>query len=228
MNDTAAAVADNSIEGLIGSYLARQLPRGRLLAALTAAGASAAAAGMLVNLAEHSSPAQPVLTGTSAHHRLAGAVSADMAAVHDEHLGNQMAGTSAVDAQARSAAVANMMGDYSPHAVVNDPLFGGPLVGQAAIAVHKTAEMAAISDLSFNLLSRAIVGNQILATWELQGLHSGPYYSLPASGKRIRMQGATVQTRGQDGRILVETLYYDAARMRRQLTRSETLGSAAR
>lgn len=218
MNETAATVADNSIEGLIGSYRARQIPRARLLAALTAAGASAAAAGMLVNLAEHAGPAQPVLTAASSHHRLAGAVGADMASAHDQHLSSQMAGTGAADARARSAAVANMMGDYSSNAVVNDPLFGGPLVGQAAIAVHKTAEMAAISDLSFNLLARSIVGSQILATWELEGLHSGPYYSLPATGKRIRMQGATVQTRGQDGKILVETLYYDAAQMRRQLS----------
>lgn len=218
MSDMAAATADNSIEGLIGSYRARQLPRARLLAALTAAGASAAAAAMLVNLAEQAGPVQPVLTSAASHHQPAGTASVDMAAAHDEHLGNQMAGTSAVDAKARTAAVAQMMSDYSPRAVVNDPLFGGPLVGQAAIAVHKTAEMAAISDLSFNLISRAIVGNQILATWELEGLHSGPYYSLPATGKRIRLAGATVQTRGQDGKILTETLYYDAADMRRQLS----------
>jgi predicted ester cyclase len=218
MSDTAATVADSSIEGLIDSFRAQHLPRARLLAALTAAGASAAAAGMLVNLAEHSGPAQPMPASASSHHQLAGAVSSDMASAHDQHLSNQMAGAGAADARARSAAVANMMGDYSSNAVVNDPLFGGPLVGQAAIAVHKTAEMAAISDLSFSLLSRSIVGNQILATWELEGLHSGPYYSLPATGKRIRMQGATVQTRGQDGKILVETLYYDAAQMRRQLS----------
>ncbi len=218
MSDMAAATADNSIEGLIGSYRARQIPRARLLSVLTAAGASTAAAVMLVNLAELAGPVQPVRTSAGSHHQPAASAGVDMATAHDEHLSNQTAGTSAVDAKARSAAVAQMMSDYSLSAVVNDPLFGGPLVGQAAIAVHKTAEMAAISDLSFNLLSRSIVGSQILATWELEGLHSGPYYSLPATGKRIRMQGATVQTRGQDGKILVETLYYDAAQMRRQLS----------
>jgi predicted ester cyclase len=68
------------------------------------------------------------------------------------------------------------------------------------------------------MLSRSIVGDQILANWELDGIHSGPYYTFPATGKQIQLSGATVQTRGQDGKILVESLFYDAADMRRQLT----------
>lgn len=217
MSDAATAGTGTSIESLISSYQARQIPRRRLLAMLTAAGASATAATMLLNAAEQATPTVST-SPTSTHHQLAGATSLDLAQAHDQHLGNQMAGTSAPTAGARAAAVAKMMDDYSPGAVVNDPLFGGPLVGTAAIAVHKTAEMAAISDVSFNLLSRSIVGDQILATWEMNGLHSGPYYTYPATDKVIKLSGATVQTRGQDGKILTETLYYDAANMRRQLS----------
>lgn len=217
MSETAAAGTGTSIESLISSYQAKQIPRRRLLAMLTAAGASAAAATTLLNVAEQATPVVPA-GATSTHHQLAGATNLDLAQAHDQHLGNQMAGTSAPTAKARAAAVAKMMDDYSPGAVVNDPLFGGPLVGTAAIAVHKTAEMAAISNVSFNLLSRSIVGDQILATWEMNGLHSGTYYTYPATDKVIRLSGATVQKRGQDGKILTETLYYDAADMRRQLS----------
>ncbi len=219
-SDASAAGTATTIEGLIGSYQARQIPRRRVLAALTAAGASAAAATLLVNVAEHGAATvqHPSLSTASAHHRSAATASLDLAKAHEQHLNDQVAGTSAPTPQARSAAVAKMMSDYSPNAVVNDPLFGGPLVGMAAIAVHKTAEMAAISDASLKVLSRSIVGQQILATWEMEGLHSGPYYTYPASGKPIKLTGATVQTRGQDGKILTESIYYDAADMRRQLS----------
>jgi predicted ester cyclase len=217
MSDTAAIGSGSSIESLISSYQAKQIPRARLLAALTATGASVAAATLLINAAEHT-PSVPLSTSASSHHQPANTTVVDLAKAHDQHLNDQVAGTSAPDAKARSAAVAKMLSDYSEHAVVNDPLFNGPLVGSAAIAVHKMAEMAAISDVSFKLLSRSVVGDQILATWEMEGRHSGPYYSLPATGKRIELSGATVQTRGQDGKILVETLYYDAAQMRRQLS----------
>lgn len=219
-SDTAAAGTDTTtIESLISSYQARQISHRRVLTALTAAGASAAAAALLVNVAEQSSARvrQPSITTASSHHQSAATANLDLAKAHEQHLNDQVAGTSAPTPKARSAAVAKMMSDYSPNAVVNDPLFGGPLVGTAAIAVHKTAEMAAISNASLTVLSRSIVGQQILATWEMEGLHSGPYYTYPASGKPIKLTGATVQTRGQDG-DLVESLYYDATNMRRQLS----------
>jgi predicted ester cyclase len=218
MSETAAVGSGNSIESLVSRYQARQIPRARLLTALTAAGASVATATLLINAAEQAPSVQPLVSSASSHHQPAGAATVDLAKAHDQHLNDQVAGTSAPDAKARSAAVAKMLSDYSEDAVVNDPLFNGPLIGSAAIAVHKMAEMAAISDVSFKLLSRSVVGNQILATWEMEGRHSGSYYSLPATGKRIALSGATVQTRGQDGKILVETLYYDAAQMRRQLS----------
>jgi predicted ester cyclase len=218
MSDLAGG-AGASIESLIRGYHAKQITRGALLATLTAAGASAASAAMLINAAEHSlASVQANVSTAGSHHQPAGTVSLDLARAHAQHLDHQVAGTSAQTPQARSAAVAKIMNDYSANAVVNDPLFGGPLEGSAAIAVHKTAEMAAISDVTFNLLSQAVVGDQSLATWEMSGLHSGPYYNLPATGKRIELSGATVHTRGQDGKILTESLYYDAPAMHKQLT----------
>jgi steroid delta-isomerase-like uncharacterized protein len=215
----AAAVAGASIEELIGSYQERRISRRRLLAALSAAGASAAVAAALLNAAEHATPpGQSIAPALSSHHQTLAAPAADLAQAHAQHISNQVAGTTATTASARAAAVARMLNDYSPNAVVNDPLFGGPLAGTAAIAVHKTAEMAAISEVSLQVLSRAVIGAQVVSTWVMSGLHDGPYYNLPATGKRIALSGVTVQTRGQDGRIITETLYYDAADMRRQLT----------
>jgi predicted ester cyclase len=203
---------------MIARYQAKQMPRKSLLAALTAAGASAAGAAMLVNAAEHATPASPPLTAAGSHHQTAGAATTDLAQAHVQHLANQVAGTAAPTPAARAAAVSRMIDDYSSGAVVNDPMFGAPLVGTAAIAVHKTAEMAAISNVTLNVLSRSIIGDQLVSTWEMTGTHDGPYYSYAPTGAQIELSGSTVQTRGQDGKITSETLYYDAADMRRQLS----------
>jgi predicted ester cyclase len=216
---SATATLPAPIEELIDSYRDRQITRTRLLATLTAAGASAAAAAALVNAADRAtSPATP-LAGSAAHQSPpAAAAAVDPAQAHAEHVARQVAGTAAPDRAARAAAVSRIMRDYSPRAAVNDPLFGAPLVGTAAIAVHKTAEAAALSDVALTVLSRAVFGDQLVSTWEMTGVHDGPFYGYPPTGARLAMSGATVQTRGSDGKILAETLYYDAADMQRQLS----------
>ena len=78
--------------------------------------------------------------------------------------------------------------------------------------------MAAISNVSLNVLSRSIIGDQLLSTWEMTGTHDGPFYSYAPTGAQIKLSGTTVQTRGRDGKITSETLYYDAADMQRQLS----------
>jgi hypothetical protein len=217
MSATAAVQPGTSIEQLLDRYRERRIPRKRLVAALTAAGASAAVIATLLNAAENATlPSQP-LAGSASHLLTAGASTVDPAQAHAQHVANQVAGTAAPTRAARAAAVAKIVGDYSPDAVVNDPLFGAPLVGTAAIAVHKTAEMAAISDVSLNVLSRAVIGDQLFSTWEMTGVHDGPFYSYAPTGAPIKLSGATVQTRGRDGKITRETLYYDAADMQRQL-----------
>jgi steroid delta-isomerase-like uncharacterized protein len=117
----------------------------------------------------------------------------------------------------RHALVARMMLDYRDDAVVNDPLFARPLVGKAAIATHKTAEQIALTEIDFQLGERWTNGNQLIANWVVTGLHSGPYYGIPATNRRIRIAGSTVVTRDDRGKIIQETLYYDAVEMRRQL-----------
>jgi steroid delta-isomerase-like uncharacterized protein len=120
-------------------------------------------------------------------------------------------------ADRRRLAVAKIMLDYHADAIVNDALFGKPLVGKLAIATHKTAEMIALSEVELKVTDRWTMGSDLTAIWEVTGIHSGPYYNLPATGRRISISGATVVTR-RDGKIAQETLYYDADDMLRQLS----------
>jgi steroid delta-isomerase-like uncharacterized protein len=117
----------------------------------------------------------------------------------------------------RRQAVARVMDDYADDAVVNDPLFAKPLVGKPAIGTHKLAEMIAISEIEFDVGERWEDGNKVFANWKVTGVHSGPFYDLPATNKPILLEGSTVVTRNDDGKIVEETLYYDADHMRRQL-----------
>jgi steroid delta-isomerase-like uncharacterized protein len=120
-------------------------------------------------------------------------------------------------AERRREAVARIMDDYADEAVVNDPLFAKPLVGKPAIGTHKLAEMIAISDINFDIGERWEEGNKVFANWKVTGMHSGPFYDLPATDKEIFLAGSTVVTRDDDGKIVEETLFYDADDMRRQL-----------
>jgi predicted ester cyclase len=117
----------------------------------------------------------------------------------------------------RRLAVARIMDDYADEAVVNDPLFAKPLVGKPAIGTHKLAEMIALSDIDFEIGERWEDGKKLFANWTVTGIHSGPYYDLPATNDQIRLEGSTVVTRDDEGKITEETLFYDADDMRRQL-----------
>jgi steroid delta-isomerase-like uncharacterized protein len=117
----------------------------------------------------------------------------------------------------RRQAVAKVMDEYADEAVVNDPLFARPLVGKPAIGTHKLAEMIAISEIKFDVGERWEEGNKVFANWKVTGMHSGPFYDFPATNKAIFLEGSTVVTRDDDGKIVEETLFYDADDMRRQL-----------
>lgn len=117
----------------------------------------------------------------------------------------------------RREAVARVMDDYADEAVVNDPLFAKPLVGKPAIGTHKLAEMIAISDIKFDIGDRWEEGNKVFANWTVTGIHSGPFYDLQPTDTEIVLEGSTVVTRNDDGKIIEETLFYDAEHMRRQL-----------
>jgi predicted ester cyclase len=143
---------------------------------------------------------------------------ADHQQAHAQHVASQVGGTSAPTAAARAAAVDTTMQDYASTAVVDDPLFGQPLVGKAAIAAHKTAEMGAVSNVSLNVRHSFVFGDQLIAEWEMTATHDGPFLGFAPTGNQITQRGATAMTRDANGKIVRESLFYDAADMQRQLS----------
>lgn len=109
------------------------------------------------------------------------------------------------------------MEDYAPHAVVEDPLFAGPIVGRDAIAARKLAEMEGMRGVTIEVTHRFAYHNQVVAEWVLRGTHEGEVFGYPATGRQIEVRGVTVVTR-ENGKITRESLHYDVADVHRQLS----------
>ncbi len=107
--------------------------------------------------------------------------------------------------------------DYAPDAVVEDPLFTVPIVGKEAIAARKLAEMQGMRGVTIDVTHRFAHHNQVVAEWVLRGQHEGAVFGYPATGRQIEVRGVTVVTR-EDGKITRESLHYDVAAVRHQLS----------
>src|SRR5215467_15859383 len=96
--------------------------------------------------------------------------------------------------------------DYAPDAIVEDSMYGEPLVGRAAIMARKGMGMVAIPDLQINITNRIVHGNQVTAEWVASGTHNGDLPDMPATGRPFTLRGVTVTIR-QDGKIVRESIY---------------------
>ena len=72
----------------------------------------------------------------------------------------------------------------------SDPATGGPLNGQA-IAEYSGGLFASFPDLSFDLLSSAPAGDEMVAVqWLMKGTNTGSFAGLPPSGQSVVLPGA--------------------------------------
>ena len=89
---STAVIAASSTEELVGAFRAKRLTRTQVLAALAAAGATAAGAVMLVNAVENS-PGTPSATPLSQSHQAKSlAPATSQVAMHQRHIALQGAG----------------------------------------------------------------------------------------------------------------------------------------
>jgi steroid delta-isomerase-like uncharacterized protein len=125
---------------------------------------------------------------------------------HDQHLANQAQGN-----------LEQLHHDYAEHAIVEDSLYDAPLIGRAAIMARKGTGMTAVKNAQINVTNRVVKGNQVTVEWVATGQHTGDLPGLPATNRSYVLHGVTVVVREQ-GKIVREALYYDAADFRRQLS----------
>jgi len=175
-----------------------RLSRRRLMLALAGLGISAAGVGAIVDAASHPSISAKPSAPPSLHEQ-------QQLEHHDNHITKQS-----------RADIEQLQHDYADHAVVEDSLYDEPFVGRAAIMARKSMGFAAVAGAQITVTNRIAQGNQVTVEWVATGKHTGDLPGLPASNRPYVLRGVTVVVR-EEGKIVREALYYDAADFRRQL-----------
>jgi steroid delta-isomerase-like uncharacterized protein len=109
---------------------------------------------------------------------------------------------------------------YADDAVQGMP--DGPFEGSAAIRERLANELDAIPDVTHTVVSFVEQGDAFADEWTFVGTQTGPLTLpdgtvLPPTGKRVEVRGMEVVRVGPDGKIVLNTLYYDNLAVAAQL-----------
>ena len=77
--------------------------------------------------------------------------------------------------------------------------------------------MAALPDLSIEIVRRHVADETIVLEVVIRGTHLGGWRGLPATGRRVQVPLCGVYTFDSDDRLAGERIYYDRAMIFRQL-----------
>lgn len=101
---------------------------------------------------------------------------------------------------------------YAEDAVQGMP--DGVFDGRSAIRERLARELEAIPDVTHTVTSFVEQGDAFADEWTFVGTHTGPFLlpdgsTLPATGRRVEVRGMEIVRVGPDGKIVLNTLYYD-------------------
>jgi steroid delta-isomerase-like uncharacterized protein len=102
---------------------------------------------------------------------------------------------------------------YAEDAVQGMP--DGTFEGKEAIRDRLARELEAIPDVTHTVVSFVEQGDAFCDEWTFVGTHTGGPLTLPngdllpATGKRVEVNGMEIVRVGPDGKIVLNTLYYD-------------------
>jgi steroid delta-isomerase-like uncharacterized protein len=101
---------------------------------------------------------------------------------------------------------------YADSAVQGMP--DGIFEGKDAIRERLARELEAIPDVTHTVVSFVEQRDAFADEWTFVGTQTGPFLLpngtvLPPTGKRVEVQGMEVVRVGEDGKIVLNTLYYD-------------------
>ena len=109
---------------------------------------------------------------------------------------------------------------YADDAVQGMP--DGIFEGRSAIRERLANELEAIPDVIHTVVSFIEQGDAFADEWTFVGTHTGPLTLpdgtvLPPTGKRVEVKGMEVVRVGPDGKIVLNTLYFDNLAVAAQL-----------
>lgn len=109
---------------------------------------------------------------------------------------------------------------YADDAVQGMP--DGIFEGRSAIHDRLARELEAIPDVTHTVMSFIEQGDAFADEWTFVGTQTGPFLLpngtvLPPTGKRVEVRGMEIVRVGPDGKIVLNTLYYDNLAVAEQL-----------
>lgn len=96
---------------------------------------------------------------------------------------------------------------------------GSPNVlrGRAAIRERAVALLTAFPDFRLERLDLLIDGERHADRWIMTGTHRGPLFGIPATGRSVRVEGATFTRMGAHGLVVEDVHFADMAGLLAQL-----------
>lgn len=107
---------------------------------------------------------------------------------------------------------------FSEDALVREAGQAEPSRGRAGVRERAAALFTAFPDLRLERTALVIDGDRHADRWVLTGTHAGPLFGIPASGKAVRVEGATFTRLGPDGLVVEDVHLADLAGLLRQIT----------
>jgi steroid delta-isomerase-like uncharacterized protein len=89
--------------------------------------------------------------------------------------------------------------------------------GRGAIRERAAALIAAFPDFHLERVVLVIDGDRHADRWVMTGTHQGPLFGIPATGRRVRVEGATFTRLGPDGLVVEDVHLSDQAGLLAQL-----------
>jgi predicted ester cyclase len=99
----------------------------------------------------------------------------------------------------------------------------GVFEGKPAIRERLAQELAAVPDVTHTVVSFVDQGDAFCDEWTFEGTHTGGPLTLPngeqlpATGKRVAVKGMEIVRVDEEGKITLNTLYYDNLAVAMQL-----------
>jgi steroid delta-isomerase-like uncharacterized protein len=99
---------------------------------------------------------------------------------------------------------------------LQDPNVSGSQVGPAGYKRTVTELTTGFPDLCFTIEDVIAEGEKVVACWTFAGTHQGVYREIPATGKKISVEGITIH-HIRKGKILDSYTRWDALGLMRQI-----------
>lgn len=94
---------------------------------------------------------------------------------------------------------------------------GSEVHGRAGVRERAASLLEAFPDLGLERIELIVDGPKHADRWILTGTHRGSLFGIPATGKSVRVEGATFTRLGADGLVAEDVHFFDLGDLLRQL-----------